>query len=255
MKRLAVLIACLSGPVCAQDSKSVSFDKRSTFDLMKPETQAMQRDDASNPAMLWVQEGRALWQAKAGSTDKACQDCHGDVASMKGVATRYPAYSAAQQKVVTLGQQIQFCRAQEQKAEPWTAEARPVLALSALVGLQSRGLPLAKTGPAEARAVAEGRALFTERRGQMNLSCAQCHDDHAGQSLGGAIIPQGHPTGYPIYRLEWQDLGSLERRLRNCLNGVRSEPWPSGSSENVAMQTYLRERAAGLPIETPAIRP
>ena len=39
---------------------------------------------------------------------------------------------------------------------------------------------------------------------------------------GDAVIPQAHPTGYPIYRLEWQGLGSLQRRLRNCLVGMRA---------------------------------
>ena len=249
MKRAAILLVLLISPALAQDGK------QSSFDVMKPETQAMQKDDASNPAMLWVQEGQTVWNAKAGSADKACADCHGDVARLRGVATRYPAFSETQKKVITLDQQIQFCRVQAQKAEPWALEARPVLALSALIGLQSRGLAMAKAGVAEGEAVAQGRALFMARRGQMNLSCAQCHDDHAGQNLGGATIPQGHPNGYPIYRLEWQDLGSLERRLRNCLNGVRSTPWPAGSPESVAVQTYLRDRAAGLAVETPAVRP
>jgi sulfur-oxidizing protein SoxA len=33
--------------------------------------------------------------------------------------------------------------------------------------------------------------------------------------LAGNVIPQAHPTGYPIYRLEWQKMGSLQRRLQS----------------------------------------
>ena len=249
MRSLILTLCLISLPAWAQAPKT------SSFDLMKPETQAMQRDDASNPAMLWIAEGRTLWSEKAGVSGKACADCHGDVGSLRGVAVRYPAFKATQNKVITLDQQIQICRAQEQKAEPWALESRPVLALSALIGLQSRGLALSPATPAEAATLAQGRALYEERRGQMNLSCAQCHDDNAGKSLGGAVIPQGHPTGYPLYRLEWQDLGSVERRLRNCMVGVRSEPYPYGSPEMVALEVFLRDRAAGLPLETPAIRP
>jgi sulfur-oxidizing protein SoxA len=73
--------------------------------------------------------------------------------------------------------------------------------------------------------------------------------------LAGATIPQGHPTGYPIYRLEWQGLGSLQRRLRNCMAGVRAEPYVEGSDEAVALELFLMQRAAGLPMETPAVRP
>ena len=94
-----------------------------------------------------------------------------------------------------------------------------------------------------------------ERQGQLNLSCAQCHDTLAGQRLGGARIPQGQPNGYPLYRLEWQGMGSLDRRLRNCLTGVRAEPLPSDSPEMAALQFYLGWRSNGLPVETPAVRP
>ena len=62
-----------------------------------------------------------------------------------------------------------------------------------------------------------GKELFQQRWGQLNLSCGQCHDDNWGKRLAGSVIPQAHPTGYPIYRLEWQSLGSLPRRLRGCI--------------------------------------
>ena len=69
------------------------------------------------------------------------------------------------------------------------------------------------------------------------------------------VIPQAHPTGYPIYRLEWQGLGSLKRRLRNCLVGVRADAWPWDAIEYVELESYLMDRARGLKIESPAVRP
>ena len=97
--------------------------------------------------------------------------------------------------------------------------------------------------------------MFTRRQGQLNLGCAQCHDDNWGKKLAGITIPQGHPTGYPIYRLEWQTLGSLQRRLRNCLTGMRADNHPLGSPELVALETYLMWRARGMTVESPAVRP
>ena len=101
------------------------------------------------------------------------------------------------------------------------------MALTAYVGRQSRGMPIAEASDERLEAVPRraGATLFTRRQGQLNLSCAQCHDDNWGRRLAGALIPQGHPTGYPIYRLEWQGLGSLQRRLRNCLFGMRAETY------------------------------
>ena len=87
------------------------------------------------------------------------------------------------------------------------------------------------------------------------MSCAQCHDDNWGQHLAGASIPQAHPTGYPLYRLEWQSLGSLRRRLRACMIGMRAEPYADVAPEIVDLELYLAWRARGLNLETPAVRP
>jgi sulfur-oxidizing protein SoxA len=100
-----------------------------------------------------------------------------------------------------------------------------------------------------------GRTLFEQRQGQLNLACAQCHDDNIGRKLAGIDMPQAHPTGYPLYRLEWQSLGSLQRRLRNCMIGMRAETYAYGSPEHVALETFLMWRARGMKIESPAVRP
>ena len=135
-------------------------------------------------------------------------------------------------------------------------ESQPLLALAAFVANQSRGLPIAPPDDARlAPALARGSALYAQRRGQLDLSCAQCHDDNAGQKLAAVTIPQGHPTGYPIYRLEWQGLGSLQRRLRNCMIGMRAETYAYGAPEYVDMELYLMWRARGMKVETPAVRP
>jgi sulfur-oxidizing protein SoxA len=247
------LVAC-----AVVDTGGMAQDpRRSGFDFMGPSTQAMQRDDMQNPAMLWVQDGADLWQSKSGRSALACADCHGDAStSMRGVAARYPAFDAASAGPLTLGQRINQCVSQRQQAPVLAAESRELLGLESYVALQSRGLPLA---PAQDRRLdrfmQQGAALFAQRMGQLDLSCAQCHDERAGQRLGGSVIPQGHATGYPIYRLEWQGMGSLQRRMRNCMTGVRAEPFAYGAPEMVALELYLAHRARGMVVEAPAVRP
>ncbi|MDQ6880973.1 MAG: sulfur oxidation c-type cytochrome SoxA, partial [Pseudomonadota bacterium] len=102
---------------------------------------------------------------------------------------------------------------------------------------------------------ARGAQLFARRMGQLDLSCAQCHDQLAGRKLAGSVIPQAHPTGYPLYRLEWQAVGSLQRRLRGCMTGVRAEPFAAGSVEFAELELHLASRAMGMLLETPAVRP
>jgi len=88
----------------------------------------------------------------------------------------------------------------------------------------------------------------------MNLSCAHCHDAQWGKRLLSEIISQGHPNAYPAYRMEWQTMGSLERRLRACLSGIRAEMLPYGAQESLDLELFLAWRAQGLPIETPGVR-
>jgi L-cysteine S-thiosulfotransferase len=232
-------------------------DRRSGYEFMGRETRAMQDDEATHPGMLWVLDGEALWKRKAGAADRACADCHGDArARMKGVAARYPAFDAARGRPVNLEQRINLCRTERQKAPPLAFESKDLLALTAYVARQSRGLPIDIAIDARTRPFLDaGRETFRRRQGQLNLACSQCHDDHWGAKLAGSPIPQAHPTGYPLYRLEWQSLGSLQRRLRSCLVGIRAEPYAYGAPELVDLELYLMWRARGMKIETPAVRP
>lgn len=253
-RRLALALLALAGSAAAAGGP---VPLRSGFDTMGPATQAMQRDDVSNPGMLAVGEGERLWSSPAGRAQRACADCHGDArVSMRGAAARHPRWDEAGGTAVSLSQRIALCRERHQQAPRGAPESRERLALAAFVAHASRGLPVEpdpdpRLEPARER----GRRLFERRIGQLDLSCADCHDARWGLKLGGSTIPQGHANGYPLYRLEWQAIGSLQRRLRGCLAGVRAEPWPADAPEWTELELYLARRGAGLQVETPAVRP
>ena len=231
--------------------------RQSGYTLMGHALQAMQDDATGNPGMLWVLDGEALWRRTEGAAAKSCADCHGDAgANMRGVAARYPAVDARLGRPVDLAERINLCRIRHQRAAGLRFESRELLALEAFIAHQSKGRPIAIAEDPQTRPfIAAGRNIFEHRMGQLNLSCAQCHDDNWGRRLGGTIVPQAHPTGYPLYRLEWQSLGSLRRRLHNCMIGMRAEPFAADAPETVALELYLAWRARGLPVETPAVRP
>lgn len=228
---------------------------QSSYELMSAENKAMQDDPSLNPAMFWVGDGESLWKKLSEQNGKSCASCHGDAKkSMHGLATVFP--KMVKGKLLTLEGQINQCRTQAQASTPLTYESKDLLALTAYVAFQSKGMPIAvRETPENKSAMQKGRKTFYERMGQLNLSCAQCHEERAGLKLGGAVIPQGHPNAYPIYRLEWQTLGSLERRLRNCMSGVRAQQFDYGSSEMAQLELFLAARARGLPLESPGVRP
>jgi sulfur-oxidizing protein SoxA len=248
------MLLAVAPRLCADEIPAAA--RRSGFTFMSPETQAIQNDDTSNPGMLWVKDGEALWNGKVGAAQKSCADCHGDVSGLRGVAARYPAFDPGQGRPIDLAQRVNLCRIAHQQAEPLAYESRGLLALTALIGRQSRGMPIEPNPDGRlASFVAAGKALYTRRQGQLNLGCANCHDDNWDKRLAGSPITQGHPTGYPEYRLEWQTLGSLQRRLRSCIAGIRAQPYDYGAPELVELELYLMSRAAEMPVETPAVRP
>lgn len=256
LRRCVTGLALLTmfGPSAAQPAGA---QQRSGFAGMSPQTQAMQLDDALNPGLLWVKDGQAWWGRVQGKTQRSCESCHGSPAtSMRGVAARYPALDSLTQHAVDLPGRINLCRTRHQQAPAWAREGPELLAMEALVALQSRGMALSP--PAEPLLAAfreRGAALFRQRLGQLDLSCSNCHDALTGRRLGGSVIPPADPLPYPAYRLQWQSLGSLQRRIRSCMTGVRAQPFAYGDPEMVELGLYLAARAAGLAWEAPGVRP
>ena len=229
---------------------------KSGLEFTGAEVRELQHDDFANPGMLWVARGESLWQEAAGRERKSCAGCHGDAkTSMQGVAARYPRIDAGSARLINVEGRIQQCRERRQQAEPLKHESAELLALTAYVAHQSRGMPMKAIIDGQSRQHFEaGRAMYYRRIGQMNLSCAQCHQDNWGKKLGPETLSQGHSVAYPIYRLEWQAMGSLHRRFRSCLSGVRAELLPQGSPEFLGLELYLAWRAGTLPVETPGVR-
>jgi sulfur-oxidizing protein SoxA len=223
---------------------------RPTQDYLSPEIRSAQEDPSRHPGWLWVEEGESLWRAG----EKPCAACHGGIAGMAGVAARYPVV-APDGELLDLDGRIERCRTQHQGEPAFGRESEALLALTAAIAQRSRGMPVAvdTDGPA-APFLEEGRRFYQARQGQLNLSCGQCHDDNAGRRLRGDVISNGLGTGYPAYRLEWNAMGSLHRRLRACSLGVRAEQFPPGSREYLTLELFLASRAKGLPLEAPGLR-
>ena len=163
---------------------------------------------------------------------------------MKGVAAAYP--RVVDGGIVNLEAKIQH------NGPRFAYESQELLALTAYVAHQSRGMRFAQ--PVAPREAEKGKAEYYRRRGQMNLSCAHCHEANAGKQLGSETLSQGQPSGYPTYRLEWESLGSLHRRLRACMYGLHAELPEYGSELLLNLELFLALRARGLPVETPAVR-
>ena len=220
------------------------------------ETRATQADDFDNPGMIFVDQGIEQWSKVDGSEGKSCASCHEDVAeSMKGVRAVYPKWNDEKEKVVTLAQQVNDCRVNRMGAEPYGYTSGSMANMEALISVQSRGMPVnvAIDGPAQST-WEEGKELYYTRTGQLELSCANCHEDNYGNMIRADHLSQGQINGFPVYRLKNAKLNTVHSRFKGCVRDTRAETYKPGSPEFVALELYVASRGNGLSVEGPSVR-
>lgn len=249
MKRIVLAVMwILWTPVQAQDA-------RSGYAYLGAETRALQDDDFANPGMFWVEYGLAIYQSREGADESSCASCHGEPESLRGASTHYPRIDGETAGIINLEGRINRCRTEQMQLDAVPYESEILLALTTLVAHQSRGLPMNLEVAAVAEPfLEEGRRFYYQRRGQLDLSCANCHVENAGKRLRGDVISQGQINGFPIYRLTWEDLGSTHRMFALCNEAVRAEPYALGSKEYLSLELYVTIRGWGLKVESPVVR-
>ena len=219
------------------------------------ETQAVQMDDFDNPAMIFVEAAAEAWETADGTAEKSCSSCHNDVESMRGVKAVYPKWSDAAGEVRTLEHQINDCRENQMGAEKWGYTSGDMAAMVGLIASVSRGLPVnvAIDGPAQSTWEA-GKELYYTRTGQLELSCANCHEDSYGMMIRADHLSQGQINGFPTYRLKNTKLNTVHARFKGCVRDTRAETFKPGSPEFVALELYVTSRGNGLSVEGPSVR-
>jgi len=221
------------------------------------ETRVLEQDTFDNPGMLGVEAGEEIWNTVDGSMGKSCASCHDDAAeSMAGVGASYPKWDASTGKPTNIEQRINHCRVENMGAEPYAFDKNGQKPLTAYIKHQSLGQPL-ELDLAQGDMQTwrdKGEELYYTRTGQLDLSCATCHEKYNGKHIRADHLSQGNVNGFPTYRLKQSDLVSLHNRFRGCIRDTRAEMPEAFSDDLMALEVYTTWRSQGLSVETPAVR-
>ena len=219
------------------------------------ETQALQMDDFENPGMIDVDNAMEAWNNVEGSEGKSCASCHGAPEEMAGVRPVYPKWNDAAEEVRTIAMQVNGCRTEQMGAEEWKYDGGDMLAMEGLLASVSRGMPVnvAIDGPAQYM-WEKGRDIYYTRFGQLDLSCANCHEDNYGNNIRADHLSQGQINGFPTYRLKNAKLNGVQSRFRGCIRDTRAETYGVGVEEMIALELYVASRGNGLSVEGPSVR-
>ncbi len=217
------------------------------------ETQALQTDDFDNPSFVFVDQALDLWDTVEGSEGKACASCHEDVAEFAGLKATLPRVEDGQ--LVTLTELVNECRTDRMGAEKWKYSGGEMSAMTALIALQSRGMPMNVAIDGEAAPFWEqGKELYYTRVGQLDMACSNCHEDNYGNMIRADHLSQGQTNGFPLYRLKNAKINTVHGRFKGCMSNIRATPYAEGSPEFKALELYVASRGQGLSVESPAVR-
>ncbi|MGR3757787.1 MAG: sulfur oxidation c-type cytochrome SoxA [Tranquillimonas sp.] len=227
----------------------------SGWEFRSPETQSVQEDDFENPGMIGVDNAREVFETAMGSEGKSCAACHESPEDLKGVRAVYPKWDEERGTVQTVEMQVNECVTERMGAEEWDYTGSQMIDMVALISSMSRGMPVdvAVDGPAR-ETWEKGKDLYYTRFGQLELACANCHEDNYGNNIRADHLSQGQINGFPVYRLKNAKLNAVHDRFKGCIRDTRAETFKPGSPEFVALELYVASRGNGLSVEGPSVR-
>ena len=208
-----------------------------------------------------VDKGEKLWKTpfKNGKTYSSCFS-GGD----ETLRTQFPHWSDEKGKFVTLEQSIVDCRVANGEGKIGTGKGK-LAWMSAYLTTAAEGQTINVIVPAgNAKALAaynQGKKEFYAKRGQLNLSCANCHVDSAGKRVrGNTLSPAlGHITHFPVWRGKWakkkgDGFGTIQRRYGGCNKQVRAKPRKRQKAQYTNLEVFHTAMSNGMEISGTAYR-
>ncbi len=219
------------------------------------ETRALERDDFDNPGMVYVDRGLDMWNAAIGKGGESCAGCHQGPESMAGLRAVTPRVDEKTGKLMTVESYVNECVIERMGLEAWNWTGNEMKDMLALISMQSRGMPVnVAIDGAAAPFWEKGKEIYYTRFGQLEMSCASCHEDNQGKFIRADHLSQGQINGFPTYRLKDAGILSAQQRFVGCVRDTRAETFKAGSDEFTALELYVASRGNGLSVEGVAVR-
>lgn len=272
---IAAMAVLVTGPIHAEeDAKLTINDGELTIQTSAPassyqegldevtsgwvyrtkETQALQMDDFDNPSFVFIDKALDLFSEVDGTEGKSCAACHASPEEFAGLTATMPRINSDGELETTIDL-INECRVDRMGAEAWKYSGPQMSSMAALVGLQSRGMPVnVAVDGAAAPFWKKGKELYNTRAGQLDMSCANCHQDNFDTMIRADHLSQGQINGFPTYRLKNAKMNTVQGRFKGCMKNIRAQPYAEGSDEFNALELYVASRGNGLTVETPSVR-
>ncbi|MGD8592932.1 MAG: sulfur oxidation c-type cytochrome SoxA [Gammaproteobacteria bacterium] len=207
------------------------------------------------PYEIAIEEGEEIFNTpfKNGKTFASCFR-NGGI----GIEGDYPYFDKDTGRVQTLPAAINDCLVKNGE-KPLGYGKGKLASILAYMAYTSRGQVIDVKIPHDQRAMdayEKGKQFFYARRGQLNMACAHCHVDNAGNKIRADILSPalGHVSHFPVYRSKWGGLGTLHRRYSGCNKQVRAKDFPLQSDEYRNLEYFMTYMSNGIQWNGPGAR-
>ena len=199
-----------------------------------------------------IEKGEKLYHTPF-ANGKTYADCFGD----GKVRQNYPFYDDQADAVITLEYDINRCR-QANGEEPLKWERGDITALSAYMAFVSRGeqFDIKVQSDGALAAYEDGKRFYYSKRGYLNNSCATCHVQGAGQRVRTEVLHPalGEVTHWPNFRLKWDHIATLHKRIRACHRDQGAKHFKAQSPQYRNVEYFMTYMSNGLPVNGPGVR-
>lgn len=237
--------------------KNVKFEdyKDGVYALDKDSREQWQAIEEFPPYEIAIEEGEAFFNKKF-ANGKSMANCFPK--GGKGIADQYPYFDTKRGMVVTLALAINECL-EANGEKPLKYKKGKIASVLAYMAYTTRGKKINVKIPDDKRAheaYEDGKRFYYARRGQLNLACAHCHVDNAGNRVRVEILGPalGQVTHFPIYRSKWGSMGTLHRRVTGCNKQVRAKPFKAQGKEYRNLEYFMTYMSNGLTWNGPGAR-
>ena len=268
-------LVCIAGTIASTVYATPESDQKVLSDYFKNRFPDVPTEEFANGAYSFDKIGRESWEAieefppyeihiddgqemwdKPFANGKTYKDCF-----PKGpaIAQNYPHWDKKKSMVMTLPLALNNCR-KANAEKPLKYKKGSINNILSYIASESRGhktnVVVPMDDPAAVAAYNEGKDFYFTRRGQLNMSCASCHVQNAGNKIRSENLSMlyGHTTHFPVYRSKWGTVGTLHRRFTGCNKQVRAKPFKAQGQEYRNLEYYMTAMSNGLELNGPGAR-
>ncbi|MDD2887457.1 MAG: sulfur oxidation c-type cytochrome SoxA [Aliarcobacter sp.] len=201
-----------------------------------------------------IEKGETLYNKKF-ANGNSLATCFPDTK----VTGNYPYFDEKKKQLVSLTSAVNDCLRANGEAE-WNTQKGDMANFQAYLASTTteagKKVDIKILSADAKKAYENGKEYYYSQKGYLKLSCAECHVQGAGVRVRNEKLSPltGQMTHFPVYRLKWDELGTIERRISGCIVDQGQVPPKDESTQMKELLYFLAYMSNGMAVDGPDVR-